>query len=369
MPKSLSIQFLGTSSAQPSLTRNTSSLAVIIDGTSWLFDVGEATQHQLNKFKNIKWGKIDKIFITHMHGDHVFGLPPLLCTLTNNLSEDPARPPIEIYGPSGLRNFVRSSLSLTRSHLNRNCVVHELLFPDDPIDSGKLFESSEQSGKNIHMTIDKNNNKSWKVIDEGDYIVSAAPIEHSIPSLGYVIDEKPIPGNIDIEIVKPILIRNKVALGLKNPMELLKKLQQNQSLNMPDGTIIEPPQQRPGRKIIILGDTFDPSGIIHLAMDAEVLVHEATNSLTSDDPEGTTYEQVEKLSIEKGHSTSKMAGKFAAKINAQKLLLNHFSHRYRSDNENIMNEIKQAAIESFGNDQVICTYDGMTIQILKNCAR
>lgn len=58
-----------------------------------------------------------------------------------------------------------------------------------------------------------------------------------------------------------------------------------------------------------------------------------------------------------------MAGKFAAKINAQKLLLNHFSHRYRSDQENIMNEIKQATIESFGNDQVICTYDGMTIQI------
>jgi ribonuclease Z len=60
-----------------------------------------------------------------------------------------------------------------------------------------------------------------------------------------------------------------------------------------------------------------------------------------------------------------MAGKFAAKINAQKLLLNHFSHRYKGDKENIniMNEIKQAAIESFGNDQVICTYDGMTIQI------
>ncbi|GET00249.1 metallo-hydrolase/oxidoreductase [Rhizophagus clarus] len=307
MPKSLLIQFLGTSSGQPSLTRNTSSLALKTDGVTWLFDVGEATQHQLNKFKNIKWSKINKIFITHMHGDHVFGLPPLLCTLTNNLNEDSVMPPIEIYGPSGLRNFVRISLSLTRSRLNRSYVVHELLFPDDPIEFGKPLESNEQLGTNIHMTIDKNNNKSWKVINEGDYIVSAAPIEHSIPSLGYVIEEKPIPGNIDIELVKPILMRNKVALGLKNPMELLKKLQQDQCLNMPDGTVIEPPQQRPGRKIVILGDTFDPSGITHLAMNADVLIHEATTSLTSDDPEGTTYEQLEKRTIEKGHSTSKMA--------------------------------------------------------------
>ncbi|RIA81202.1 beta-lactamase-like protein [Glomus cerebriforme] len=365
MPKSVSIQFLGTSSAQPSLTRNTSSLAIIIDGFSWLFDVGEATQHQLNKFKNIKWGKIDKIFITHMHGDHVFGLPPLLCTLSNNLNEDLARRPIEIYGPSGLRKFVYNSLSLTHSHLKRGYIVHELLFPDDPIDSGNPFEPNEfeQSGENIQMTIDQNNNRSWKIIDEEDYIVSAAPIEHSIPCLGYVINENPIPGNINIELVKPILMRNKDALGLKNPMELLKKLQQFQCLTMPDGTVIEPPQRRPGRKIVILGDTFDPSGIIHLAMDADVLVHEATNSLTSDDPERTIYEDVEKRSIENGHSTSKMAGKFAARINAQQLLLNHFSHRYKGDSEAIMNEIKQAAIESFGNNHVICTYDGMIIQI------
>jgi len=208
-----------------------------------------------------------------------------LCTLTNNLnvtSEDLVRPPIEIYGPSGLRKFIRNSLSLTHSHLGRNYIVHELLFPDDPLDSGNLFEKNksndirddssnkvglhynEQLGNNIYMTTDGNNNKSWKVIDEENYIILAAPIEHSIPCLGYVFNEKPIPGNIDIELVKPILMRNKEALGLKNPMKLLKKLQQNQSLNMPDGTIIEPPQKRPGRKIVILGDTFDPSGIIHL---------------------------------------------------------------------------------------------------------
>src|ERR1044072_129764 len=90
---------------------------------------------------------------------------------------------------------------------------------DDPSNTVELHYN-EKLGKNIFMITDENNNRSWKVIDEGNYIISEAPIKYSIPCLGYVINEKSISGNIDIELVKLILMRNKEALGLQNLMEL-----------------------------------------------------------------------------------------------------------------------------------------------------
>ncbi|CAG8674920.1 2515_t:CDS:10, partial [Acaulospora morrowiae] len=367
MTNSIEITFLGTSSSQPTPDRNTSSLALTIDGTSWLFDVGEATQHQILKVSNIKWGKIDRIFITHLHGDHIFGLSPLLCTATNNLtttSSGTARHPIEIYGPSGLRKFLRQTLKLTRSFLGRDYMVHELLFPEDPVDQPdeKELYDFEQLGKNIQLQR-SGDNLYWEVIDGKSYKITAAPIKHSIPCLGYVFSENSLPGKIDAQVIKPILLRNKEALGIKNPMELMKKLQNGETLHLPDGTIIEPPPRRPGRKIVLLGDTYDPSGIIHLAMNADVLVHEATNSLTSSDPPGTSYESVEEGAIRRGHSTARMAGKFAAQINAHKLILNHFSSRYRGCDSKIIEEIRMAAVEAFGNDRVICAEDRMLVQI------
>ena len=104
----MNITFLGTSSGVPSLTRNVSSLALKLTQSSevWLFDCGEGTQHQIIK-SNIKSSQIKKIFITHMHGDHIYGLPGLLATL--GLSGNSKG--IEIYGPSGLGSFINSALS------------------------------------------------------------------------------------------------------------------------------------------------------------------------------------------------------------------------------------------------------------------
>ena len=104
----MNITFLGTSSGVPTLTRNVSSLALKLSQTAeiWLFDCGEGTQHQLMK-SNIKSSQIKKIFITHMHGDHIYGLPGLLATLGLSGNSNG----IEIYGPSELRNFVISALN------------------------------------------------------------------------------------------------------------------------------------------------------------------------------------------------------------------------------------------------------------------
>ena len=103
----MNITFLGTSSGVPTLTRNVSSLALKLSQTAevWLFDCGEGTQHQLMK-SNIKSSQIKKIFITHMHGDHIYGLPGLLATLGLSGNSNG----IEIYGPSELESFVTSAL-------------------------------------------------------------------------------------------------------------------------------------------------------------------------------------------------------------------------------------------------------------------
>ena len=103
----MNITFLGTSSGVPTLKRNVSSLALKLSQSAevWLFDCGEGTQHQIMK-SNIKSSHIKKIFITHMHGDHIYGLPGLLATLSLSGNSDG----IEIYGPSELKSFVISAL-------------------------------------------------------------------------------------------------------------------------------------------------------------------------------------------------------------------------------------------------------------------
>ncbi|CAG8438964.1 8340_t:CDS:2 [Ambispora gerdemannii] len=378
MAVSISLRFLGTSSAQPSATRNTSSIALIIDGTTWLFDTGEATQHQVMK-TNIKWSKIDRIFITHMHGDHVFGLAPLLCTIHNKFDVGHEgienTPPAEIYGPSGLRRYLRTIFSLTYSNLGRMYRVHELLFVKDPIDSlvtlsntNEKLHQNELMGENLVIDEAKN---QWIVFDDESCTVYAAPIQHSIPCLGYVYHEKPLPGNIDINEVKPPLMRNREALGFKNPMELIKKLKNGETLELPDGTVLKPPPKKPGRKIVILGDTFDPTGIAHLAKGADLLVHESTNALTSLDGKSANYEEIEQRSKSHGHSTANKAGAFAKRVEAKKLVLTHFSHRYKGgeieEHVQIMEEIRQAAVRTFESDQVVCARDLMSIDIpIKN---
>lgn len=142
----MEITFLGTGSNNPAPTRNVSCLSLKfgqlnaflpsifgnlkilnsflkVEGDVWLFDVGEATQIQLMR-SSVKAGKINKIFITHLHGDHLFGLPGLMCTIGQNIVENKV---VELYGPVGLRRFVRTTLELSRSMVTYKYVVHELV--------------------------------------------------------------------------------------------------------------------------------------------------------------------------------------------------------------------------------------------------
>ncbi|PFH51400.1 hypothetical protein AMATHDRAFT_74954 [Amanita thiersii Skay4041] len=364
----MDITFLGTASAQPSSTRNHSSLALRLGSDVWLFDCGEATQHQIQK-STVKMGRIKKIFITHTHGDHIFGIIPLLSSRLNGAGglaaghEDPR--PLEIYGPYGTRAYIRTGLTYTHTLLNSPYVVHELRTLSDSQDGDntnlQLNPAELPNGRNI-LQVDG----LWEAIfADASVSISAAPILHSVPCIGYVITEAPVPGKMDPTQYTDHLTRNNV------PRSVLGRIQRGESIELLDGTILQPPPRRKGRKLVILGDTHDPSAIAPLAMDADLLIHEATNAhLPGVDPntkDSDTYETVEARAKSRGHSTPQMAGVFARRIRAKKLVLNHFSSRYGSAYQcqeamYIMDGIRRLAVSEYGGE-VINAEDFMSIYV------
>jgi len=387
----LELTFLGTGSALPSATRNHTCIALRLDAAVWLFDVGEGSQHQLMKSANIRIGKIEKIFLTHLHGDHVFGLPGLLCTMTNavgggnNREEESAavseegsesattttsskRPPLQIYGPSGTRKYVRNSLKSSYSRLGLDYLVHELLLNSDEATKTEEGEAHPNELQGTDLIIDTTTN-SWSVFEDERCSVIASPLTHTVPSIGFVVTERPAAGKLNIDLAKPILERHKDVIAsqlkIKNPMSLLAKVKAGNTVSLPDGTVILSPSDvvgppRPGRKVVVLGDTSDNELIVPFCSDADVIVHEATNAKLSSDLR-TTEEEVEKTTKDHGHSTPQMAGSFAKRCGAKSLVLTHFSQRYKGDKDeaslSVMREIRDLAVREFGCDNVTTAYD------------
>lgn len=181
--------------------------------------------------------------------------------------------------------------------------------------------------------------------------VHAAPIRHTVPTLGFVIEESPLPGKIPAEYIQSIRKHPEI------PMSILKDIKAGNNYTLPDGSVLESPDKIPGRKICILGDTCDPSNIASIAHGSDLLVHEATNAFVESDPERKeteTEESVRQTTISHGHSTPEMAGAFASKIKARTLILNHFSARYRGDDSDsssqIMEAIRDLAKSEFAGD-------------------
>ncbi|MBK3494113.1 ribonuclease Z [Viridibacillus sp. YIM B01967] len=292
----MQIQFLGTGAGMPSKERNTSALAVKLleeRGTFWLFDCGEATQHQI-LHTTLKPRKLEKIFITHLHGDHILGLPGLLSSRSFQGGEEL----LTIYGPAGLKQWVELTFQLSQTHLNY------------PIEFVEVMEGI--------------------VFEDEDFIVTAKSLQHVIPCFGYRIVQKPLPGTLQIEKARELDVPNGPLLG---------QLKKGLDITLEDGRIVKssdvtgPPKK--GFIVTILGDTRSCENAILLSENADIVVHESTFNHAT-----------ETLAANYGHSTNMDAANVAIKAGAKNLLLNHLSARFfPQDIKNMLQEV-QAEFEN-----------------------
>lgn len=271
--------FLGTGSGVPSKERNVSSLALTLlqeQNSIWLFDCGEATQQQILR-TSIKPRKINKIFITHLHGDHLFGLPGLLSSRSFQGGDDL----LTIYGPTGIKEYVETSLKLSGSHLTYLVKFVEL-------SEGNLFE-------------------------DDTFKVYCKKLHHGITSYGFRIEEKDKPGELLVERLKVKGIR---------PGPIYQQIKEQTTTVLPTGETINRVDflgaDKKGRIVSILGDTRYTEMNTEFVYGSDVLVHEATFNHES-----------EQLAEQFFHSTTTQAAKLAANSAVQKLVLTHISSRYQ----------------------------------------
>ncbi len=282
----MQITFLGTSSGVPTRSRNVSSLALKLPQRSelWLFDCGEGTQHQFLR-SELRSSQIRRIFITHMHGDHTYGLPGLLASL--GLSGNSAG--IELYGPNSLKDFLYGILRSCSSRISYQLTIKEV---------------EEVAYKNQILFEDK------------DFQVRCAPLIHRVPAFAYRVDQKPKPGRFNLDKAK--------ALGIP-PGPIYSQLQEGQIVKLKDGRIFNGKEfcgpKRPGKSFVYCTDTIFSEKAIELANGADLLIHEATFA-----------HQDSKLAYEREHSTSTMAAQIAYEAKVGQLVLTHLSPRYAPGN-------------------------------------
>eukprot|EP00048_Salpingoeca_helianthica_P018160 m.241048 g.241048 ORF g.241048 m.241048 type:complete len:400 (+) comp23900_c0_seq1:113-1312(+) len=353
----LDIVFLGTmSGAPPAGARNHTCTALRMDGVTWLFDCGDCAQGQLQK-STLTSANITRMFITHMHGDHCFGLPGMLCNIASSTAAKEQKEPVVLVGPQGLRDYVRVTMGSTFCRLGDfKFVVHELTNVPAPADLPPAYEArpdvlhvNEVPG----LTVAPDSDGCWTIpsipSDRG-VRVRACSLPHTIATVGFSVTEPQRPGKLDASKVRPVLER----FGL--PPSVMGKLKNGESVVLPDGSMLDPAlvlaPAPPPRRIIVLGDTSDGTAAVALGVGCTVLVHEATNACTSvERAAGQTPETVQDLAVSHGHSTPEMAGRAAVAVGAQCLAMTHFSPRYRGDSSAaslaIMKEIADLARSVF----------------------
>ncbi len=306
----MQITFLGTSSGVPTRSRNVSSVAVRLPQRSevWLFDCGEGTQHQILS-SEIKISQISRIFITHLHGDHIFGLMGLLasCGLAGNASR------IDIYGPPGLNDYLQACSRYSQTHFSYPIKVHQ--------------------------------SRPGVVYEDDEFLVKCGRLEHRVTAFGYRIEEKDRPGRFNVE--------KAAALGIPSG-PLYGQLKRGETVTLSDGRQISGQElcgpTEPGRKMAYCTDTIFCEGAVQLAQDVDVLIHEATFS-----------HQDAQLAIDRLHSTSTMAAQVALAAGVKQLIMTHFSPRYAPGNDIQLEDLRQEARAIFPNTEM--AYDFWTYEV------
>jgi len=300
----LTLTFLGTSAARPTVERNVSSLALQREGDTLLFDCGEGTQRQMMRY-GVSFA-LSEIFFTHFHADHFLGMIGLVRTLGLQGREEPLR----LYGPRGAKQVLNNALLLGVEKVPFGVEIHEV--------------------------------KPGAGIGERDgYSITAFATDHGAGSIGYALVESERYGKFDPEKARALAIPEGPLWG---------KLQRGETIEFADGrkltaeSVVGP--RRPGRKVVITGDTAPCASVVDAAAGANLLVHEATFGEEEKDRAKETF-----------HSTAREAAQVARAAKVRKLVLTHLSARYSISADELVKEAKEVFAE------VAAAKDGMVVEV------
>jgi len=298
----LEVVFLGTSGSVPTPERGLPCIAVRRRGELILFDCGEGCQRQMMK-AGVGFNRRMKVFVTHLHGDHVLGLAGLLQSMGMMGREDP----LLVYGPRGLSRLMEAF---------KEALGFELPYPLE------VYEVEEG------------------VVYRGDgYRVEARLVKHSVPTFAYALIEDDRPGRFNPE--------RAAELGVpKGP--LWKALQMGETVRV-EGRVVKPEDvlgpPRRGLKLVYSGDTGFAESLVELSRGADLLIHEAMFD-----------DSLESKAVEEGHSTARQAGTVAKLAGVRRLVLTHISPRYQD-----ASVLEQQAREVFSSVEV--AYDFLRISL------
>lgn len=297
------VTILGNNSAVPAFDRHPTSQVVTHDGNNYLVDCGEGTQIQMINYK-IRRSKISHIFISHLHGDHYFGLIGLINSfgLLNHQQE------LHVFGPAPLKEIIEMQLKVADTKLPYQLHLHTIAKPDILLDTEKIS-------------------------------VKCFRTNHRIECYGFVFTEKKQPRRLDPDKAKEYVV----------PMSFYERLKDGEDYTRKDGTIVKnewvTEAAEPGKKYAFCADTkYDESLIPHIE-GADMIYHE------------TTYlDNLRERAESRFHSTSKQAALIAKKAGVKKLLIGHFSSKYDT-----LEEFEKEAREVFESTELALEGTAYTI--------
>jgi ribonuclease Z len=301
---SLALRLLGTSASRPTVERNVASLAVVREGETLLFDCGEGTQRQMMRY-GVSFGLAD-IFFTHFHADHVIGVIGLMRTMALQGRTEPLR----LWGPRGGARMLKRAEEFGMDRVSFPVEIAEL-----------------EPGTRVERT---------------DYAIVPFAVDHrGSRAVGYSLVEQDRKGRFNPELARELGIPEGPLWG---------EIHRGRAVTLPDGRVIEPSvlvgAPRPGRRIVITGDTRPCRATVDASRGADLLVHEATFG----DEEAAR-------AVETGHSTAREAATVAAEAGVRSLLLMHFSARYSRDASDLGREAREVF------ERTVVGKDGMEIDI------
>jgi ribonuclease Z len=301
---SLALRLLGTSASRPTVERNVASIAVVREGETLLFDCGEGTQRQMMRY-GVSFGLQD-IFFTHFHTDHLLGV----IGLTRTMALQGRTEPLRLWGPRGAARMLKRAVEFGMDRLS---------FPVETLE----LEPDQR-------------------VERQDYAIVPFAVDHGgARAVGYALVEADRKGRFNPELARELGIPEGPLWG---------EIHRGRTVTLPDGRMIEPSvlvgARRPGRKLVVTGDTRPCATTIAASTGADVLVHEATFG-----------EEESARAIETGHSTAREAAEVAAAAGVGSLVLMHFSARYSRDATDLGREAKAVF------ERTIVGKDGLEIEI------